>query len=191
MTQKEKQALNLTSTLLVATPQMRDPRFRQAVIVVCGHDSNGAMGLVVNKLVDTLTFKALLRQLKIPISQSMPDVDIHYGGPIEIGRGFVLHTTDYQSSSTIPINETLALTATAEILEIIAAGAGPNRYLLALGYAGWSPGQLESEVESNSWLIVPYEEDLIFGADMGLRWKKAMDVLGVHPEMLVESAGHA
>lgn len=181
----------LTGKLLVATPQIQDLRYSHAVIYICGHDKNGAMGLVVNRLIDSLTFKDLLEQLEVKIPSSFKDAHIHFGGPIELGRGFVLHTTDYKHESSINVNDNIALTATIEILKDVAAGVGPRLCLMALGYAGWSPGQLEAELQDNSWLLVDSDERLIFAKQINNCWMQAMKKLGIDPAMLSMDAGHA
>ncbi|MBL0942330.1 MAG: YqgE/AlgH family protein [Alphaproteobacteria bacterium] len=181
----------LTGKLLVATPQIQDLRYAHTVIYVCGHDTNGAMGLVVNRLIDSLSFKDLLEQLDITIPSLFKNVQIHFGGPVELGRGFVLHSTDYQHESSVEIDQDIALTATIDILKDIACGQGPHRYMMALGYAGWSPGQLEDEIQNNSWLLVDPDEHLIFGQDIDSCWIRGMKKLGIDPSMLSSEAGHA
>jgi putative transcriptional regulator len=181
----------LTGKLLVATPQIQDLRYSHTVIYVCGHDTNGAMGLVVNRLIDSLSFKDLLEQLDITIPASFKDVKIHFGGPVELGRGFVLHSTDYQHESSVEIDTNIALTATVDILKDIACGQGPARSIMALGYAGWSPGQLEDEIQNNSWLLVDSDEKLIFGKHIDSCWTRGMKKLGIDPAMLSAEAGHA
>lgn len=181
---------DLTGSLLVAMPSMSDERFERSVIFVCAHSAEGAMGLVINRLLDDLTLPGLLRQLKIDPGAA-GDEPIHYGGPVESSRGFVLHTADYVQESTLVINDGIALTATVEVLKAIARGEGPARKVLALGYAGWSAGQLDSEIQANGWLSVAADDDLVFGADNDRKWERALGKLGVTPAMLSGEAGHA
>ncbi len=191
MGKKETKSKYLTGTLLIAMPQMKDARFHHAVIYVCGHDEKGAMGLVVNRLAESITFKNLLEQLKIEVPNLKQSFRIHYGGPIEMGRGFVLHTEDYMHESSVKMGEDVVLTATVKILQDIALGKGPSKFMLALGYAGWSPGQLEQEIQDNGWLQVPADEELLFGENINTRWEQSLTKLGVDIAMLSPEAGHA
>ena len=177
--------------LLVAMPQMQDPRFAKTVIYLCAHTPEGAMGLVLNKLVDSITFPDLLEQLSIEPAISGDEIRVHFGGPVESGRGFVLHTADYQREGTLPINSGIALTATVDILRDMARGAGPRQTLLALGYAGWGPGQLDAEIQANGWLQVPADEHLVFGQNLDAKWELAMAKLGIDFGRLSSDAGHA
>ena len=189
----------LDGHLLLAMPSMTDPRFQRAVIFMCAHSSDGAMGIIVNQRASHITFPKLLEQLDISPAQSAESIRIpiekmavHTGGPVETGRGFVLHTTDYfAADSTLPIDDSVSLTATVDILRAIAAGSGPVRSLLALGYAGWAPGQLDSEIQANGWLTCPADADIVFDADVESKYERAMAKLGVHPSFLVAEAGHA
>lgn len=183
---------SLVGQLLVAMPGMPDPRFAKTVIYVCAHNTDGAMGLVVNRALDTLTFPALLEQLGIEVRLPRHrGISVHFGGPVETGRGFVLHTPDYVRDGTLVVDGQVALTATLDILRAIATGAGPRHHLLALGYAGWGPGQLDSEIRANGWLLVPADEDLVFDLDLDGKWRRAMAKLGIDPRMLLDTAGHA
>jgi putative transcriptional regulator len=177
--------------LLVAMPQMQDPRFARTVIYMCAHTPEGAMGLVLNRLVHSITFPDLLEQLGIEPAISGEEIRVHFGGPVESGRGFVLHTAEYQREGTLPINSGIALTATVDILRDIARGAGPRQTLLALGYAGWGPGQLDAEIQANGWLQVPADEQLVFGRDLDSKWELALAKLGVEQGRLSGDAGHA
>jgi len=181
----------LTGQLLVAMPQMRDPRFARSVIYMCAHNADGAMGLVVNRRVGSITFDDLLEQLGIGPNRRNDDIRIHFGGPVEQGRGFVLHSADYQQSGTMRVDEGVALTATLDILKEIAAGGGPRRSLLALGYAGWGPGQLDAEIQANGWLQVPADEGLVFDDDVDNKWERAIGKIGIDFSMLSGDAGHA
>jgi putative transcriptional regulator len=181
----------LTGQLLVAMPQMRDPRFTRSVIYMCAHNAEGAMGLVVNRRVDTISFSDLLTQLGITSSRRKDDIRVHFGGPVEQGRGFVLHSTDYTQVGTLRVDESVALTATLDILKEIAAGGGPRCSLLALGYAGWGPGQLDAEIQANGWLSVPADEGLVFDADLDNKWERAIGKIGIDFSKLSSDAGHA
>lgn len=181
----------LTGQLLIAMPGLMDPRFARTVIYMCLHNADGAMGLVVNRTIDSLSFPDLLSQLEIePVGVGEP-IKVHFGGPVDSARGFVLHSADYMQEATMVVGGGVALTATVDILKDIAAGGGPRRKLLALGYAGWGPGQLDSEIKANGWLSVDADEELIFGADLGEKWSRAMQKIGIDPRMLSDEAGHA
>jgi putative transcriptional regulator len=182
---------SLAGSLLVAMPQMSDPRFERAVIFMCAHNEEGAMGLVINKLFDQLSFGDLLDQLEIPAGPRTQPIRVHAGGPVEAGRGFVLHSDDYLREGTMLVDSGFALTATVDILRAIADGEGPRSSILALGYAGWGPGQLETEMASNGWLHVPADPDLVFGNDLDHKWLRALQKLGISPTALSRDAGHA
>ena len=182
---------SLAGSLLVAMPQMSDPRFERAVIFMCAHNEEGAMGLVVNKLFDQLSFGDLLDQLEIAAGPRMQQIRVHAGGPVEAGRGFVLHSDDYLHEGTMPVDSGFALTATTDILRALAEGEGPRTSILALGYAGWGPGQLEQEFAANGWLHVPADPELVFGGDLEHKWLLALNKLGISPSVLSSQAGHA
>lgn len=182
---------SLVGSLLVAMPQMNDPRFERAVIYMCAHNNEGAMGLVVNKLFEQLSFPDLLEQLNIPTGPRTQQIRIHFGGPVESGRGFVLHSDDYVREGTMLVNGGFALTATIDILRAIADGEGPRSSILALGYAGWGPGQLETELAANGWLHVPADPELVFGGDLDHKWMLALGRIGINPTVLSSEAGHA
>lgn len=181
----------LAGQLLVAMPQMQDPRFARTVIFMCAHTPEGAMGLVLNRLAHSITFPDLLEQLGIDPATAGNEIRVHFGGPVESGRGFVLHTADYNRQGTLPINSGIALTATVDILRDIAQGTGPRQRLLALGYAGWGPGQLDAEIQANGWLQVPADELLVFGRDVDGKWQQALAKLGIEHGQLSGDAGHA
>ena len=181
----------LTGQLLIAMPQMRDPRFERSVIYMCAHSNDGAMGLVVNRLFEALTFPDLLSQLNIDSGDKTRPIRVHFGGPVESGRGFVLHSDDYVRDGTLVVNGGFALTATIDILKALADGDGPHRSILALGYAGWGPGQIEGEIVQNGWLTAPADPQLVFDADLDHKWERALAKLGVSPTSLSGQAGHA
>ena len=194
-----KKSSFLDGQMLIAMPGMSDPRFDRSVIFMCAHSDNGAMGIIVNKRAPMISFNELLERLDIMPQESrikLPDdvqsMPVQFGGPVEPGRGFVLHTSDYFSADTsLPIDERVALTATLDILRAIAGGQGPRRSLLALGYAGWAPGQLEDEIQRNGWLNCSADEDLLFGNDLDGKYVGALHKIGVDPAMLSSQAGHA
>jgi putative transcriptional regulator len=182
----------LAGKLLVAMPSMDDPRFAKSVIFLCSHSSERAMGLIINKPATHITFPELLGQLNIEPILRNSTVPIQVGGPVETGRGFVLHSSDYfMSDSTLKVAPEIGLTATLDVLRAIATGKGPARAILALGYAGWGPGQLESEILANGWLHVEPDTDLLFDQDLDTKWARAIGKLGVQPHHLSAQAGHA
>ena len=182
----------LEGKLLIAMPGMGDDRFAQTVIYMCAHSAKGAMGIVINKPIPGLSFGELMKQLQIETRPAMGDLPILYGGPVETGRGFVLHSGDYEGSdSTLTVSEDIALTATLDILRAIAEGRGPKRSLFALGYAGWAPGQVESEFQGNGWLHCDPDPALIFASDPQDKWRNALARLGVGPSGLVADTGRA
>ncbi|MBP0465032.1 YqgE/AlgH family protein [Roseomonas sp. PWR1] len=181
----------LAGHLLIAMPGMQDPRFDHTVVCLCAHSSEGAMGLIVNRPLAGLAFDDLLRQLEIEPTPPQRRIRMVSGGPVEGGRGFVLHSDDWTAEGSMPVVPGLALTASLDILKAIAAGGGPKAGVLALGYAGWSPGQLEEEIQRNSWLSVPADEGLVFGDDTTRTWDAALAKLRVDPALLSAAAGHA
>jgi len=182
----------LEGKLLIAMPGMADERFSQTVIYMCAHSSKGAMGIVINKPIPGLSFAELMKQLQIDTKPVAGDLPILYGGPVETGRGFVLHSGDYEGSdSTLPVSEEISLTATLDILRAIADGRGPKQALFALGYAGWGAGQVESEFQHNGWLHCEADPILVFGTDPNDKWKNALARLGIGPSGLVANTGRA
>lgn len=182
---------SLTGHLLVAMPQMADSRFARSVVYLCAHSAEGAMGLVVNRLIDSLSFDSLLDQLGLEADAGAIDLPVHFGGPVESSRGFVLHSADYVQDSTLVIDDDIALTATIDVLKAIAKGDGPRQCVLALGYAGWAAGQLDAEIQANGWLMVPADHELVFGIDNESKWQRAIAKLGVDLSLLSSEAGHA
>lgn len=184
--------MDLGGSILISMPGMGDPRFDRCVILICAHSPEGAMGLIVNKPTPDLDFEALLEQLNIARVPQGRDIRVHFGGPVERGRGFVLHSGDYHApGGTMDVSGGLGMTATMDVLQALAQGGGPRDALLALGYAGWGPGQLEAEIARNDWLTGEAAPDLIFSADDGGKWGAALKRLGIDPLMLSPSAGHA
>ncbi len=198
--QKRKSASGfLEGQLLVAMPRMTDRRFARSVIFMCAHSEEGAMGIIVNQRATQISAPDLLERLGIRLTDDVENthdgviaLPIHIGGPVESGRGFVLHSADYfADESTLAIDHGVCLTATIDILRAIAERRGPQHALLALGYAGWSAGQLESEIQHNGWLNCPADLDLIFDSDLESKYARAMAKLGVDLSHLVNDAGHA
>jgi putative transcriptional regulator len=189
----------LDGQMLIAMPAMLDDRFARSVIYVCAHSSEGAMGIVVNHPAPNINFSDLLVKLNvIPSADSirLPTrtgvVKVMRGGPVETERGFVLHSADFFiENSTLPIDDGICLTATIDILKAIARGDGPESAILALGYAGWAPGQLENEIQGNGWLHCAADSDLIFGTDIGGKYELALKKIGIDLGMLSSEAGHA
>ncbi len=181
----------LAGQLLIAMPGMRDPRFVRTVVYMCAHSAEGAMGIVINRVLESLTFDDLLEQLGIEGSVPPEAATVHFGGPVETGRGFVLHSGDYRQDGTLAVAADVSLTATVDILRAIAAGEGPRRHLLALGYAGWGPGQLDGEIRANGWLHVAADEALVFDTELDSKWDRAIAKIGIDPRMLSDAAGHA
>jgi putative transcriptional regulator len=189
----------LDGQMLIAMPTMRDERFARSVIYICAHSSEGAMGIVVNQPAGNIDFSDLLVQLevipdgeRIELPRRAGDVKVLKGGPVETGRGFVLHSSDFFiENSTLPIDDGICLTATLDILKAIARGEGPASAVLALGYAGWAPGQLEAEIQENGWLHCAADTELLFDPDIDSKYDKALKKIGVAVGMLSSEAGHA
>ena len=189
----------LDGQLLIAMPAMGDPRFARSVIYMCAHSPEGAMGIIINHRAPNIDFTELLEQLnivpeaeRISLPSAVDAMSVYLGGPVEVGRGFVLHSADYyKADSTLPIDESVCLTATIDILRDIAKGSGPDKALLALGYAGWAPGQLENEIQANGWLHCPADLELIFDARVDRKYTRALGKIGIDPVRLVNDSGHA
>jgi putative transcriptional regulator len=189
----------LDGQLLIAMPVMGDPRFERSVIYMCAHSADGAMGIMINRPAGSIDFPDLLVQLNIIAKDDqikLPDtaesMKVMRGGPVDTGRGFVLHSSDFFiDNATLPIDDKICLTATVDILKAIANGNGPKHAILALGYAGWGPGQLENEIQGNGWLHCDADPDLIFGNDMDEKYVRALAKIGIDLGMLSNEAGHA
>lgn len=185
---------NLTGKILIAMPGMNDPRFQRSVILICAHSDEGAMGLVLNRPLPDLSFGDLMGQLGIDMPPSGNQIEVRFGGPVEPGRGFVLHRVtenDDEAEGRLRVGPHLAMTTTRDILADIAGGGGPRDAVLALGYAGWGPGQLEDEMADNGWLTGEGRDDLVFGQDHDAKWASALRALGIDPSLLSSSAGRA
>lgn len=182
---------DLTGSLLIAMPGMSDARFERAVVFLCAHSEEGAMGLTINKPSTDMTLRDLAEHLELPMD-GCREVGVHMGGPVEPGRGFVLHSPEWDGDvSTKPVAGRFAMTATRDVLEVMAQGEGPERVVLALGYAGWSPGQLEDELAGNAWLVVDATPRLVFDVADDGKWAAALAMLGVDPVSLSGEAGRA
>jgi putative transcriptional regulator len=183
---------DLTGKLLIAMPAMGDPRFARSVVYLVSHGPKGAMGLIVNKPRPDLRFGTVLEGLGVKPTDDMPDVRVHFGGPVEHARGFVLHSPDYASDQgTLKVDDLAAMTTTLDVLHRIARGEGPRSAMLALGYAGWGPGQLEGELARNDWLVGDPRPDLLFGRADEFKWTAALRALGVDPVTLSSQGGRA
>ncbi|HBH00005.1 MAG TPA: YqgE/AlgH family protein [Rhodobacteraceae bacterium] len=183
---------SLAGSLLIAMPGMGDPRFDRTVVFLCVHSGEGAMGLIVNKPAPGIAFRNLLEQLEIEPGPEAAQIRVHYGGPVEQGRGFVLHSMDYAGQpATLDVDGRFGMTTTLDILEDIARGNGPQAVLMALGYAGWGPGQLEAELQRNGWLTAPAAPEIVFGRDDGGKWEAAVKTLGIRPSFLSADGGSA
>lgn len=179
------------NSLLVAMPRLEDGFFTKSVIYLCAHSAAGAMGIVINQELQDVAFADLLSQLHLPRPPKPVNPVIHFGGPVETGRGFVLHSTDFVRKETVRIADNLCITGTVDILRAISEGHGPCKSIFALGYSGWGAGQLEAEMQSNTWLTVPADDDLLFGPDLPSKWERAMARVGVDPILLSAEVGHA
>jgi putative transcriptional regulator len=182
----------LEGKLLIAMPGMPDPRFEKSVIFMCAHSAKAAMGLIINKPIEGLSFRELMEKFNITITAERPDIPILFGGPVNMGRGFVLHSADYSSGdTTLTITSEISLTATVDILEAVAHGNGPSKAILALGYAGWGDGQIENEILANGWIHCDPDPELIFDTDYDAKWETAIGKLGAGISGLSADAGRA
>ena len=189
---EHKEDGSLTGQLLIAMPNVGDPRFDRAVVYLFEHQSSGAMGLIVNRPTDDVSFTDLLEQLELEISGDIGETPVRFGGPVEVQRGFVLHSPDYhRDDATLQVDEDVSMTATVDVLRAMASGDGPRRSLFALGYAGWGPGQLEREIKQNGWLYCEADPEIVFDAADETKWTRALAQIGVDPSMLSSAAGSA
>lgn len=187
-----QEMMDLTGQVLVAMPGMSDPRFAHSVVFLCAHSADGAMGLIVNKAIDGVNLADLFEQLSITPKHREIRSKLYFGGPVETGRGFVLHSPEYQSGlSHMRVEEDFALTTTQDILDDIAHGQGPTKALTILGYSGWGPGQLEREIKDNGWLMAAATQQLIFETPNADKWAEALKSIGVDPLTLSAAAGRA
>ena len=182
---------NLTGQFLIAMPTLREPPFANSVILLCAHTDEGAMGIVLNQPLAQPSFDALLRQLDVAPVPPARQIQLCKGGPVDQGRGFVLHTSDWTCDGSLVVDDNLALTASLDVLQEIAAGGGPREGLLALGYASWGPGQLDREMAENVWLSVPNKLELLFDTEHETKWRRALGILRIDPLLLSGAAGRA
>jgi putative transcriptional regulator len=177
--------------LLIAMPALSDQNFHRCVIYLCAHTGEGAMGIVVNRPLAAPSFQDLLKQLNVEPVPPARTIRLLSGGPVDNARGFVLHTADWTSESSLRVDDRLALTASLDVLKAIAGGGGPRDGILALGYAGWGPGQLDRELQANAWLTAPADLSILFDAEHETKWRRALATLRVDPMLLSGAAGHA
>ncbi|MBV6320298.1 YqgE/AlgH family protein [Duganella violaceipulchra] len=183
--------LNLANHFLIAMPSMQDPVFGGTVVYVCEHNENGVLGVVINKPTD-MTMEVLFERIDLKLESGVDvDAPIMFGGPVQDDRGFVLHTPGSRYSSSLTVTEDVAFTTSIDVLEAVAAGDGPPRMLVSIGYSGWSPGQLEDEISRNGWLTVGADPEILFNLPIEERYTAAMRLLGIDPLMLTSEAGHA
>jgi len=192
MQTKKRDNVSYRNSFLLATPAMRDPRFSFSVIYIVSHDKSGAMGIIINKGKTELVISDLLEQVGISGDVKVADAPVLNGGPVDIDRGFVLHSSDYfKPESSLIISDTLSLTSTKDVLESLVAEDHPQNAMLAVGYSGWGPGQLEKEIAENSWLVTEGSDSLIFSDDLSNKWALALDDMGIDPSCLSQSGGKA
>lgn len=189
---------SLCGKFLIAMPGMGDTRFDRSVIYICAHTHEGAMGFIINQIMEAPSVSEFLHQLEIiteaeqaNLPKTIANQEIYVGGPVEPGRGFVIHTPEFQSDSTLSISDNVRLTATLEVLRAIATGKGPQKVIMALGYSGWSAGQLEDEISSNGWLTVDADEAILFNKDHKRKYTDSLALLGIDETLLSSDAGHA
>ncbi|MCI4664656.1 MAG: YqgE/AlgH family protein [Neomegalonema sp.] len=183
---------SLVGRMIIAMPNIGDPRFERTVIYLFAHQLDGAMGLIVNRPTDDLHFSDLLDQLELEANEDTNETQIRFGGPVEVGRGFVLHSADYhRADETLRVDDQMSMTTTVDILKAMADGGGPQKALLALGYAGWGPGQLEREILENGWLHCEVDQEIVFDDDDETKWARALAKIGVNPSALSPTAGSA
>ena len=183
--------MNLTGQLLISMPSLNDERFFKTVIYLCAHSKDGAMGIIINKRIDYDLYPDLLQQLGIDKPLGNKKLFIRYGGPVESGRGFILHSDEIMQKDTLSIEKGVALTSTAEFFEDLSEDKGPRNSILALGYAGWSPGQLENEILSNSWMTLQTDSSFLFDDEVSNKWLNAYKLLGIDPNKLSYQSGRA
>ena len=182
---------SLKGQFLMAMPGLTDPNFFQSVTLMSEHNPKGAMGIVITRVHPEIDARMIFDELQIPSAPDTPAIPIHIGGPVHMNELFVLHGAPFQWEGSLLITPQLALSNSRDILEAIAAGLGPQRFIIALGCAGWGPGQLEGEIRSNSWMTGPYSEEIAFHMDVARRWEAAMQSIGIDPALLSDTAGHA
>ncbi|MBI5844612.1 MAG: YqgE/AlgH family protein [Deltaproteobacteria bacterium] len=191
MIQQEEGTTSLKGHFLISMPNLSDPNFSSTVTCICVHNHEGAFGIVINRTLPGGTLRDVFKELGLPAVPETADHPVHIGGPVHPGHVFVLHGLPFTWDATIPVTDTIAMTNSPDILEAIAGGFGPRRFLVVLGCAGWGPGQLECEIVENSWLTCPASDDILFSAPLSDRWDRAARSLGIDPRLLSENSGHA
>jgi len=191
MITKNIQNMDLTGQIIVSMPSLEDERFFKTVIYMCAHSAEGSMGIIINKKIDYDYYPNLLEQLGIDKPLKEKKLFIRYGGPVESSRGFILHSDDMVRKETLNISKGVALTSSYEFFNDLSNGKGPKKSILALGYAGWGPGQLEKEIVQNSWVTMPVEDKFIFDSEVAKKWHEAFQIIGVDPNSLTPSSGRA
>lgn len=181
----------LTGYLLIAMPYIQETRFEHSLVFICGHDANGAIGLILNKPLPSVYLPELLKQLSIPTSANTPNDPLYFGGPIDMSRGFVLHSLDYISDNTVVVNQAFGVTATIDVLRSISKGEGPKNYHISLGYSGWMAGELEREMQNNHWLTSKLQPDLVFNTSPDNMWRESMHRMGLQDSNIPYIGGHA
>ena len=182
--------VNLTHNFLIAMPNMVDPNFNGTLTYICDHGEQGALGVVVNRPIE-LDLSMLFEQIGLSLPERLQHQTVYFGGPVQTERGFVLHTPPQTFTSTITVNDEVSLTTSKDVLEAVSQGAGPNKFMVSLGYAGWEPGQLEEEIKNNAWLSVAADPQVIFDLEPGERLHAAIRLLGIDFSNLSDEAGHA
>lgn len=190
---KQSSLESLSGTLLIAMPQLKDARFFQSVVLICGHDKKGAMGLIINKILDEMTLTQLLTKVGVTHQSTAftSTFPVYNGGPVETGRGFILHSPEFTQATSVLITPSIAMTSTLDMLALIAEDKGPHKKICALGYTGWGVGQLEKEIQANCWLQIPADDAIIFNEPLENRWLLALQYLGISPKFLSLDVGHA
>ena len=183
--------MNFTGKILLSLPNMQDSRFHKSVIYVCAHSKEGAMGFIINKSLEMEFYPGLLKQLGIDQLPQNKKILFNYGGPVEPNRGFILHSDDFIKTESITIDDGLALTSTAEIFNNLSKGGGPKNSMLAIGYTGWGPGQLEEEILNNGWMFTKASSNFIFNEDSSAKWKNAYKIIGIDPYSINKNSGKA
>ena len=183
--------MNLTGQILISLPNIEDDRFHKSVIYICAHSKEGSMGIIINKSLEIEMYPNLLKQLGIDKYQTNKKIFFHYGGPVETGRGFILHSDDFIKDESMVIDSGIVLTSTADFFIDLAKGVGPKISMLALGYAGWGPGQLEKEISKNGWMITTVNSNFIFDENNSKKWSKAYDLIGINPYSISNNFGRA
>ena len=188
---KNIQIMNLTGQLLISMPSLQDERFFKTVIYLCAHSKDGAMGIIINKKIDYDLYPDLLEQLGIDKPLDNKKLFVRYGGPVESGRGFILHSDEIIQKESLTIDSGIALTSTAEFFENLSKGKGPKNSIFALGYAGWGAGQLEKEIIANSWMTLSTDSKFLFDEEVNNKWSQAYNLLGIDPNKLSHHSGNA